>query len=463
MNDLMKNLSVLVKTLEAGQYNVAPGQLVQGSALQIENLESVMHNVCISEDEIKLQKLFTIKKAKSTHVQFMRQLSYGRLGGSAQREGAVGNKNMGDYQRFIVPMCYYSKVTQYTLAANLVDTFDGIKAEDRQQDDLAKVLAMDIEFDIFKGKADYSNAGIFDGNSSAIAEVPNLMGVDPQVRMSDSLASTQDLMFASYGSSRSVILAKNGALDQPFLEDIALRQRMNHGTGGIFYVDPVVLAGYNKAVALGQGVNAIQRIHLAGSPQDASGADLRRQWTTSGTVQLEDSRFLSGKTSPLRPQIGSPAAPATATGVASGSGAQVPAGAHVYLVTAENEIGEGVALASAPVTVTAGQLVTLTIANVAGAHSFNVYRGASAETAEYIGRVKNSGAATTAFIDLGNKFPGFVTGYLIQKDTWGMHELMPFSKIKLPSADLSEIHAQARFVTLAGYKPRFNIIADNLS
>ena len=79
MNDLLKSLEGLVKTLEAGNYNVAPGQLVQGSALQIENLEAVMHNVTFEDSHIKLQKLFTVKKAKSLLVQYNRQLSYGLL------------------------------------------------------------------------------------------------------------------------------------------------------------------------------------------------------------------------------------------------------------------------------------------------------------------------------------------------------------------------------------------------
>ena len=78
--DLVKTLESLVKTLEAGSYNSAPGQLVQGSALQIEDLSPVMHNVTFDDSHIKLQKLFTIKKAKSLLVQFNRQLSYGDIG-----------------------------------------------------------------------------------------------------------------------------------------------------------------------------------------------------------------------------------------------------------------------------------------------------------------------------------------------------------------------------------------------
>lgn len=463
MNDLIKTLEGLVKTLEAGNYNTAPSQLVQGSALQIENLEAVMHNVTFDDSHIKLQKLFTSKKAKSLLVQYNRQLSYGRFGGSAQREGAVGAVNVGDYIRATVPMCFYSAVTRVTVAANMVETIDGVKAEDREGDNITMKISGDIEFDSFKGKADFSNNGVFDGNPLAIPELPNMLGVDAQIRMSDILVSTQDLMFASYGSNQSVVLSKNGALDQPIVEDSALRSRMNMGKAETLFVDPVILSGYNKAVALGSGVNSMQRIVLSGSAQDASGADLRRQWVSNGTVGIEDSRFLSGKTAPLRPMIGAPQAPATLTSTATGTGALVPAGSHMYIVTAENELGEGIYKALAAVqAVTAGQRVELTIANVAGATHFNVYRGSSEMTAKYIGRVKNSGLATTVFIDLGNKAPAFVTGYLIQKDTWAFHELAPYSRMKLAISDLSVPEAHFRFLTLAGMQPRKNVIVDNL-
>jgi len=209
----------------------------------------------------------------------------------------------------------------------------------------------------------------------------------------------------------------------------------------------------------------MQRIMLAGSAQDASGADLRRQWVSNGTVSLEDSRFLSGKTSPHRPTIGSPGAPTvTVAANAPGSG-NLAAGAYFYYVTAENERGEGPRSAVDSDTAGALDSITCTITppgSAAGVTHFNVYRGASASTAKYIGRVVNSGAANTLFEDLGNKAPGFVTGYLVQRDTWGMHELSPYSRLKLAVSDLSTPEAHFRFLTLCGYQPRKNVLIDNL-
>lgn len=461
--ELIKTLESLVKTLEAGSYaGTSPDRLVQGSALAIEDLSPVMQNVCIDDSHIKLQKLFNIKKSKSLLQQFNRKLSYGRLGGSAQREGAVGDLKVSDYIRATVPMCFYSHVRRITLPATLVDTFDGKDNEQREAEDAAMILACDIEFDMFKGKADFSNAGVFDGNPLAIPELPNMLGCDAQIRQSDVLLNTQDLMFYSYGSNQSVIQPRNGALNQSAIEDAHLRMRMNHGKGNKMYVDPVILSGYNKQVALGTGSNSIQRIQLAGSAQDASGADLRRQWVSGGTVSLEDSRFLSGKTSPLRPNAGSPAAPTSvAAAVNVGAGALAASAGYFYLVTGENERGEGEFASDTSAAVASGDSVTLTI-TATNASFFNVYRGSSASNAKFIGRVKYSGSATTLFEDLGNKAPGFVTGYLLQEDCWGIHELSPYSRLKLAISDLSTPEAHFRFLTLAGYQPRKNVIMDNL-
>jgi len=467
-DNLNQQLESLVKTLTAGQYNAAPSTLVQGSALQIEDLSSVMYNVTFDDSHIKLQKMFGSKKVKTLLMQFNRQLSYGHFGGTAMREGAIGDVDTGDYIRATVPMCFYSTVRRVTVAANMVDTFDGKGGSDREAENAAMKLAGDIEFDLFRGKADFSNAGVFDCNPLAMPELPNILGVECQVTQSDYLLNTQDLMFDSYGSNQSVVLNQNGSLSQGIIEDSAVRSRMNMGKAELLLVDPIVLAGYNKAVALNGGSNAgasIQRIHLAGSAQDASGADLRRQWVSNGTIALEDSRFLSGKTAPLRPSIGSPNAPVVPTAAAA-AGGSLAAATYVYFVTASNERGESPRSSTVTQAATAGQKITLTIASPgAGTLFFSVYRGFKTDgsDAKYIGRVKIDTPASTAFVDLGNRIPGFVTGHLVQKDTWGMGELAPYSRLKLAVADLSVPEAHFRFLTLAGYEPRKNVLIQNLS
>jgi hypothetical protein len=201
VSETLQKLEVLKKALEAGGMNAAPGSLTQGSALQMEDLSPVMNVATFDDSKIKLQKLFKVSPARGTLVQFNRQLDYGVFGGSAVLEGAVGQEETSDIVRSVVPMAYYVHIRRVTLQAQMVQTFDGVKAEDRVEADAALKLAGDIEFHLFRGRADFSNNGVYDGNPLAMSQgEPGMMGLDPQIRQSDYLQSTQDLMFNEYFS-----------------------------------------------------------------------------------------------------------------------------------------------------------------------------------------------------------------------------------------------------------------------
>ena len=463
MSDL-SNIQALVKALEAGGYNAAPSTLVQGSALMVEDLSPVMQNVTFDNQHIKLQKMLGVDSCKSTLAQFDRQLSYGVFGGSAMLEGFVGQEETSDFVRIVVPMAYYSHTRRVTLVSNLVATVDGKKAEERAAEDAAKKLAGDVEFDCFRGKADFSNAGVFDGNPLVIPGLPNILGLEPQIRQSDAQRGATDLMFGEYGSDDTVVIPGGGTLSQEMVEDASVRSAMNLGSADRLLVDPKVLSAYNKITL------AKERVILAGSPQDATGAELRRQWTSTGTVNVESSRFLSGKTRPAQArQIGGPTAPTGAAATPSGSGTGLAAGAYVWYVTSINEVGESgafLATAGGSLTLTAGQLQTIVITGATGAKAFNVYRsnaGGTAATARFIGRVAANAAGTGAtFVDLGNKRPGFVTGFLVDSSTMTLKELAPYSRVKLAQTDLSTPEAHFRFLTLAVMQPRKNVLIDNL-
>jgi hypothetical protein len=461
MAGTFENLQSLVKALEAGGYNAAPSTLVQGSALQVEDLSPVMQVVTFDDSHIKLQKMLKVEACKSTLAQFDRQLSYGVFGGSAQIEGAVGQEETSDFVRIVVPMAYYSHTRRVSLVANMVETVDGRKAEERAAADAAKKIAADIEFDLFRGKADFSTDGVYTGNPLSIPALPNMLGLDAQIRQSDFQRNAKDLMFAEYGSDESVVIGVGGTLTQASIEDAHVRSMMNLGDADKLLVDPKVLAAYNK-ISYGK-----ERIILAGSPQDATAADLRKQWVSGGVVNVEASRFLSGKTKPAAARINGPAAPATVTSAVAAAGASIPAGNYWYTVTACNEIGESPATAIASAqAVAAGEKVELTIAVVAAARYYNVYRtvaGGALGSQKFIGRIAaDTIAAGGKFIDLGNKVPGFVTGFLVQGDTMAMKELAPFSRLKLAVTDLSMPEASFRFCTLAVMQPRKNVLLDNL-
>lgn len=463
MSEITKTLQELVKAMAAGSYNQTPSDLRQGPALQVEDVSPLYHNQTYEDKHIFLQKELTVKAAKSTTVQFNRKLSHGRFGGSARTEGAVGRERTADITRVAVPMCYYSEIRRTTLPATFVETQGGEKIDDMQAEDGDLNLAGDIEFDLFRGCDDFSNSGVFDGSPLAVASLPNIRGLQLQIRQADNQLGAQDLMFLAYGAGLSSAIDVSGTLSQDAIEDASVRSAMNQGTAETLLVDPLVQSAYNK---IGFGANK-ERIIVAGTPQEMTGADLRRQSTYNGMIQVRASRFLSGKFRPSLPEPGvGPTAPTISGGVTSGSTSFTSGQAYVYIVTAENEDGEGVQSSSATVSITAnGQYVSLTITPTATSKFFNVYRsgnGGTALQARFIGRVANSGASTTTFIDLGNRIPGFVTGVLTQSDTMAVRELAPYSRMKLAITDLSEPEAHFRFLTLSVFSPKKNVLLDNL-
>ena len=459
---MVNQLQSLMKALEAGSYNAAPSTLVQGAAYQQEDLSPIMVNVCAGDESIKLQKMLDVRPCKSTLYQYNRKLSNGRFGGSAAYEGMLGAKRQGQGARLTVPMAYYADVREHTFQADAVETFDKISASERQAQDAALNLAQDIEFDIFQGAADFSNQGVFDGNPALAPALPGMRGADMQIRASDFERNGQDLMFASFGSNASIVFsAGGGTLTQSLLEDMAVRSVLNHGRADKLMLDPSSLSAYNKIS------QAKERIVLAGSPQEATGSHLRTQWTSSGAMSLEMSMYLrKEQTSRSLVEMipGAPVAPTATASDGGAAGSLLQAAAYSYQVSAVNQIGEG---SLSPVTsvtpALVGNKVSIAIGAVSGALFYRVFRSGagSVGTPKFIGNVVASPSGAT-FTDLGNRTPGFVTGYLIQKDSMHLGELSGFKKVLMGLSQLSVNAAFYRWTTLAVEAPRKNIILENL-
>lgn len=466
-NNVQTQLESLVKALDAGNYNAAPGSLVQGSALQVEDLSPVMQNVTFGDEHLVLQQMLTAKSCKSIMPQFDRQLSYGSFGGSAQLEGNLGAEKTSDFVRITVPMCFYSHARRVTIASTLVNTVDGMGSEERAAGDAAKIISADIEWDLFRGRADFSNAGVFDGNPLVTpSSLPNMIGVDVHIRQSDVMRNAQDVFFNEFGADESSVVPGGGPLTQDLIEEATLRSTMHMGQADKLVVDPRVLSVYNR-LSYGK-----ERIILAGSAQGNTGSDLRKQYTSAGAVEITPSRFLSGKTSVAPAKVNGPLAPTIASvtpGAISGATTPFVAGnIFTYFVSAANEVGESRPTAASTGTIaTTGHGVTVVITPPGSGtiRFFNVYRsaaGGTAATAKFIGRVAAAASGNTTFIDIGNKQPGFSTGFLLQSDTMEMKDLANYSRLKLAVADLSVPEAHFRFTTLAVMQPRKNTLIDNL-
>lgn len=462
-------LTDLIKALEAGLAIGAPGGLTQGAALQRQDLSPVMNVVTFGDKQIKLQKSLSIYKAKSTLVEYNRQLSYGVPGGSATLEVSAGQDDTGDYVRAVVPMAFYVNRRVTSFASDEVQAFDGEKASEREAKNAALKIAFDVEKDLFLGKSDFSNAGVFDGNPLAVPQImPGLPGLDLQIRQSDGLLSTQDLMFSEYGSSLSVVISVGGVIQQSNIEDVALRSINNFGQADTLNLSTDALAAYNK-IAFNK-----ERIVLSGSAQTATGATLGVQWTSQGPINLEPTHFLRGKTQgPATVRALAPSAPTVAGARAGGSTAFLANQVYTFYVTGVNEAGESSGSANVTVTATTnGDLINLTITAAGGnvTRWYNVYRSAAGAAAvtgttalKFIGRVAASLTGATTFTDLGNRVPGASVAILLDKRGCEMPELAPFQKTELALIDTAKRNLYYRFVTLQVATPRFSAILENVT
>lgn len=464
----LDRLGDLIKALEAGFAVGPPGSLTQGAALQRQDLSPVMNLVTFGEQKIKLQKELPIEKATSTTVEFNRQLDYGIPGGSATLEVSAGQDDTANYVRALVPMAFYVNRRTVSFAADAVESFDGQKASEREAKNAAMKIAFDVERDLYQGKSDFSNGGVFDGNGLSIPQrMPGMNGLDLQIRQSDGILNTQDLMFYEYGSNASVVISIGGVLQQGNIEDMALRSNQNMGEASELHLSIDSLAQYNK-LAFGK-----ERIVLGGTAQGSTGANLLKQFTSAGPIDLVGTQFLRAKTSPPATiRSLAPAAPTISLGQTAGSTSFAVNDVYSYFVTAVNEAGESAGSAISGITVsTAGNYVTVTITPGTGTTRwFNVYRSVaassvatSAVSCKFVGRVAAALTGNTTFTDLGNKKPGASIAILLDKRGWEMPQLAAFTGVDLATVDTANRKLFYRFVCLKGAMPRFSVIGENVS
>lgn len=463
------NNSRLEKGLEAGYRVGNPGGFTQGAALQIEDLSPVMYTATYQDKHLFLTKQLTEKKAKSMTVEYNRQLSYGTLGSSATLEVSAGQDNTPDFHRAFMPIKFYTTNSRTSVALTKVESFDGMDNEARNAESCAKKIAGDIEFDMFRGQADFSNGGLFDGNPAAIpATMPSMRGLDVQIRQSDTDLSTQDLMMTEYGAGNSNIVPVGGVLSQSNIEDMQKRSINNYGEANKLYL------GVDERVAYNKQSQAKERIILAGTPQQAQGAQINTQWVTNTNVMIQSSVFLRGKNSPpVKTSSLAPNNPTIAVARAVDGTTFVAGQVYSYYVTAQNEAGEStVGSAISSVTIVAnGDLVNITITPAAGnaARWFNVYRSVGTIGAtnkanmKFIGRVANSGLATTVFVDLNGKVPGSSTAFLLDEQWIEKHMLVPFEALNAATIDTSIRKIYYSFGCITANLPRTSVLGDEVT
>lgn len=476
----------LLKTLQVGHgYLGSPTNLVGGGALGVESIDNTLKSVTYDATNLVMWPSIAQDRAYSLVEQYIRTNAYGDSGSPYIPESGSPVMNDSEYNRHAQKVVFFATRRGVSLASTLVKTNFGGDIEGRETQSGTLWMLERLERELYKGNADFSNAGLFDGQIAAIPSKMsnlNLMGIEQQIRFGDQDYTAQARSFDGYGNSTTVITSQAGAvLSETSIEFEANVLVENFGRPAELHMPPKALSDFIKQFFPKERVNTL------GVADGKAGYIVREFVTTAGGIQLRPNIFLKPKQSKKGnpDRSGVPAAPATLTNnaaasVVTGSGNTIDTAAlssdllagdvYVYEVTAVNEQGEGNgSLVSVSVTIgTDGDGVTFKIGDPASGNvptHYAVYRTSNAGSGNklFVGYVARSGALTL-FTDLGKKVQGSQQAFMfdLRPEQMIWKQLSPLLKINLAAIST----AREFLIWLAGccivFAPRKQGIIDNI-
>lgn len=432
----------LVKTLQIGHANglAAPGSLVGGAALVAESLDSTLKSVTYDATNLVFWPSVAQDRAYSLTEQYVRTNSYGDGGSPYIPESGSPAMNDSEFNRHAQKVVFMSTRRGVSLASTLVRQALGADPETREAQAGTLWILEKLERELYKGLADFSNAGEHDGAMSAIPlklQNLNLAGAEIQIVQGDSDFSAQSRAFDGYGGDRSVIVDKAGdILNESDFEELANIISENFGRPSECHMDPKTMSDFIRQFYPKERVNQL------GVADGKAGYIVREMMTTAGGVQLKPNVFLKPKqkAKSQSDRAGVPVAALTLSAAAAvGIDSSLKSGeSYAYAVALCNEQGESVAQdIAAPVAVAAdgdGVDVSITDASSTASH-YAVYRTAAAGSGakQFVGYVKRAASGSTTFRDKGRRVQGAAQAYMLdmRPEIMVWRQLAPLMKINL--------------------------------
>jgi hypothetical protein len=476
----------LLKTLQVGHANgtAAPGSLAGGAALQAESVDATVKSVTYDQKNLVMWPSIPQDRAYSLVEQYNRLSSYGDGGTPYITESGSPAMNDMEVHRHAQKVVFFSTRRGVSLASTLVRNLQNQDAEARETQSGTLWILEKLERELYKGLADFSNSGAFDGSLNAIPsklQNLNLAGLEMQIRNGDSDYSAQSAAFDGFGGTNSVIVSVSDVIDETAIEDLSVSLSENFGRPTMLDWAPKTMSDFVRQFFPKERVNAL------GVLDGRAGYVVRTLATTAGDIGLRPNVFLKPKQLPKsRPdRAGVPNAPAgltnnAAASVASGSGNSMDQASSdssfasgdifEYFITACNEQGENSSgITSVQVTLSAaGNKVTFKITDPSSGNTpthYAVYRTGSAGTGskQFIGYVARTGSSTT-FTDNGKRSPGAYTAYMfdMRPEVMIWKQLAPMLRInQAPVGTAKEF-----LLWLAGtcilFSPRFCGVLENI-
>ena len=241
----------LLKTLQVGHgYLGSPTSLVGGGALGVETIDGTLKSVTYDASNLAMWPSISQDRAYSLVEQYVRVNSYGDGGSPYIPESGSPVMNDSEYNRHAQKVVFLSTRRGVSLASTLVKQNFGGDIEGLETNSGTLWMLERLERELYKANADYSNAGDFDGNISAIPikmQNLNLMGAEQQIRAGDTDFAAQARAFDGFGGTQTVIQSKDGdILNESDIESLANVLVENFGRPSELHLAPKNLSDFIK-------------------------------------------------------------------------------------------------------------------------------------------------------------------------------------------------------------------------
>jgi hypothetical protein len=446
----MEEVQQLQKALVAGQDVNNPGTSAgAGFPLRTESLENTLKVVTYKLDEVKLWQNITKLPAYNTVEEFNRLESYGSGIGAFISEGDLPESDDSTYSRQTAVVKYLAVTRSVSHVMSLIRPAHGSVIAQETVNGTAWLLKQ-LEKALFLGDSTLIPVE-FDGLKRQIttgAPTPSLNLIDMR-----GLSLTEDVL------NDACLIVKSGP---------------NYGRATDLYLADGAYADLAKSFYPSERF----QIPPGGWTGGMVGMNIQGFFSQFGPIRFNPSTFiefgaLSTNTPAAGPAAKRPSTPTESVAPAAGAHASSEfvasdAGDYNYSVHAINRYGRSAALAmTGPVTVAAGDRVTMTVADGATAGTaFEIYRSSkdgAAATNRYMFTQARSGA-TTQLIDYNSYLPGTSWAYLIQQNLeyFSWKQLTPHFKIPLATIDTSIRWVQGVYGTPTIYAPGKSLLIKNI-
>lgn len=448
------DISEMRKALEAG-YGSDVANLTGGGALRIQSLDKTMMATIQQNQHFKLFNKLQSQKATATVDEWTEQDSVGGfLGGSTNTESGNIASAQGSYARRVGLVKYLMTKREITLVTSIQNNI--ADAEATEYANGALQLLTDAEYLCFEGDSSVSPTEID--------------GIYTQI---NSLGSSDHVLDAEAKSLASIHLVNKAAA--------TVAGYGNFGRPTDLFMSYLTQADFDN------NLDPAFRVPLPGiqSGGISIGAPVVGIRTSHGDIATQADVFIRDENMQTPFDVRYPAIatanaaikPVSAAGVAASDAASkfgaAHAGDYYYAVAGVSKDGQSGITKSAAVTVAAGEKVTLTITDSAGAAEtgYAIYRSrkdgtdADADFRE-VARVPNAGA-TTVWVDLNRDIPGTSKAYMVNMVpgmsaiTW--RQMMPMIKFPLYPTSAAVIPwAQLMFGYLRIAKRKQHVVIKNI-